>query len=116
MVKPNLNVTVRRLTPTASVLDIHGEVTGFGERVLMDAYTQATGQGARTLALNFANLDYMNSSGIGLIVTLLVRAQRQKQRLVAFGLSDHYRQIFDLTRLNEAITIYPDESAVLARG
>ena len=45
----------------------------------------------------------MNSSGIGLLVTLLIRIQRQKQRLVAYGLTDHYIQIFELTRLNEAI-------------
>jgi anti-sigma B factor antagonist len=51
----------------------------------------------------------MNSSGIGLLVTLLIRAQRQKQKLLACGLNDHYRQIFELTRLNEAITIYSTE-------
>jgi anti-sigma B factor antagonist len=55
----------------------------------------------------------MNSSGIGLLVTLLIRANRQKQRLLASGLSEHYRQIFELTRLNEAITIYPTEKEAL---
>ena len=45
----------------------------------------------------------MNSGGIGLLVTLLVRAQRQHQQVLAYGLSDHYRQIFELTRLDEAV-------------
>ena len=52
----------------------------------------------------------MNSSGIGLLVTLLLRVQRQKQQLRAFGLSEHYQQIFELTRLNEAIGIYDAEA------
>jgi anti-sigma B factor antagonist len=56
----------------------------------------------------------MNSGGIGLIVTLLIRANRQGNRLVAIGLNDHYRQIFGLTRLDEAITIFDDEAAALA--
>jgi anti-sigma B factor antagonist len=56
----------------------------------------------------------MNSGGIGLLVTLLVRAQRAKQRLLAFGLSDHYRQIFELTRLDDAIAIHDSEPNVLA--
>jgi anti-sigma B factor antagonist len=56
----------------------------------------------------------MNSSGIGLLVTLLIRANRQKQRLLAYGLSEHYRQIFELTRLNEAISIYNSEAEALA--
>jgi anti-sigma B factor antagonist len=55
----------------------------------------------------------MNSGGIGLLVTLLVRANRQKQALFAFGLSDHYRQIFELTRLDEAVGIYETESDAL---
>ncbi len=114
MSKPNLTIHVRQVAPATAILDIHGEVTGFGENALMDAYTQASNQGARTICLNFTDLEYMNSSGIGLLVTLLIRIQRQKQRLSAFGLSDHYLQIFELTRLNEAIGIYSSEAAALA--
>jgi anti-sigma B factor antagonist len=80
----------------------------------MDAYTQATSADAKNIILNFSGLDYMNSSGIGLLVTLLIRANRQKQRLLAAGLSEHYRQIFELTRLNEAISIFPTEEEALA--
>ena len=109
MPKSNVTVSVRNVNPTTSVFDIDGEVTGFAEEVLMDAYTRASLHGAKNIALNFTDLDYMNSSGIGLLVTLLVRVQRQKQKLLAFGLSEHYKQIFELTRLNEAIGIYETE-------
>jgi anti-sigma B factor antagonist len=105
---------VRKLSPRASVIDIVGEITGFAEATLMDTYAQASNGGATSIILNFSQLEYMNSSGIGLLVTLLVRAQRQRQKLLAYGLSDHYRQIFDLTRLNEAIGIYESEAAALA--
>ncbi|MGI9585014.1 MAG: STAS domain-containing protein, partial [Acidimicrobiia bacterium] len=64
--------------------------------------------------LNFTDLDYMNSGGIGLLVTNLIRAQRSGHRLMAFGLTDHYREIFNLTRLDEAIEIFPDEAAATA--
>ena len=110
MPKPNVTIGIRRVSAATAILDIQGEVTGFAEDVLMDAYTQASSQGARVIALNFTHLDYMNSSGIGLLVTLLVRVQRQKQQLRAFGLSEHYQQIFELTRLNEAIGIYGAEA------
>ncbi len=113
MNKSNVTMTVRKASSGASVIDIQGEINAAAEPVLMDAYNQATATGARTILLNFTNLHYMNSSGIGLLVTMLIRARRQNQRLAAFGLSDHYRQIFDLTRLNEAITIYDDEAEAL---
>ena len=71
-------------------------------------------EGTKFLVLNFAGLDYMNSSGIGLIVTLLIRANRQGQQLKAVGLTEHYRHIFHLTRLDEAIPLIDDESEAMA--
>jgi anti-sigma B factor antagonist len=80
----------------------------------MDAYGRASGEHTRWVILNFSDLEYMNSSGIGLLVTLLVRANRQKQRLLAYGLTEHYRQIFQLTRLDEAIAIHGNEPEAIA--
>jgi anti-sigma B factor antagonist len=78
----------------------------------MAAYNQA-GEKTAAIILDFSGLDYMNSGGIGLLVTLLVRANRQKQKLLACGLNEHYKQIFELTRLDEAITIHDTEQAAL---
>jgi anti-sigma B factor antagonist len=64
--------------------------------------------------LNFADLDDMNSSGVGLLVTLLVRAKRQGQRLAAFGLSEHHREILRVARLDEAIKVYDDETRAVS--
>ncbi len=76
---------------------------------MAEAFADASGDGAQAVILNFDRMDYMNSSGIGLLVTLLIRAQRGKQKLLACGLSEHYRQIFQLTRLDEAIGIFDSE-------
>lgn len=114
MSEATLRTTVRAVSPEASVIDIVGSVTRAGEAELTSAYQQASGGRTRAVVLNFEGLEYMNSSGIGLLVTMLVRANRQKQQLYAYGLSDHYQDIFALTRLSEAIHIYPDEHAALA--
>jgi anti-sigma B factor antagonist len=111
MSAPAITMDVRRFGDSVAVVDIKGEVTAACEPVLMSAYEQA---GATSkLVLNFAGLEYMNSGGIGMLVTLLVRANRQRQQLAAYGLSDHYREIFELTRLDEAITIYDSEESAL---
>lgn len=109
-----LATNVRKPNPSVGIIDIKGEISGLAESILMDAYSAASSGGARTIILNFRDLSYMNSSGIGLLVTLLIRTQRQKQRLLACGLNEHYRHIFELTRLNEAIHVYDDEAAALA--
>ena len=105
---------VRRGSDATRIIDITGDITAQSEDVLMDAYGRASEDGVSSIVLNFSSLDYMNSGGIGLLVTLLVRAQRQRQSVLAYGLSDHYRQIFELTRLDEAVHILDSEEAALA--
>lgn len=113
MPEATVKMTVRRVNPTTSIVDIVGDVSAFAENVLMQAYDEASEATTRAIILNFTDLAYMNSSGIGLLVTLLIRTNRQKQRLLAYGLSDHYQRIFQLTRLNEAILTFPSEEAAL---
>jgi anti-sigma B factor antagonist len=114
MPQANVTLSVRQVAPSVSIIDIHGEINGFAEEALMRAYAQANTPGTRVVIMNFSGLEYMNSSGIGLLVTLLIRIKRNRQQLLAYGLSDHYRQIFELTRLNDAIGVYTSEAEALA--
>jgi anti-anti-sigma factor len=116
MFQAKVSMVVRKISTETSLIAIEGEVNRYSENALMEAYTRASEGGTRNIILDFNRLDYMNSSGIGLLVTLLVRVQRQGQRLMAIGLNEHYRQIFELTRLNEAIQVFPDEEAALAEA
>ena len=109
MPQANITLQIRPVNGIASIIDIQGELTAFAEKQLMKTYTEASPPGTRAILLNFSGLEYMNSSGIGLLVTLLIRVNRQKQRLLAYGLSDHYRHIFRLTSLADAIQICADE-------
>ena len=114
MIQGNMKLITRRLDDLNIVFDISGEVTSAAENQMTEAYTQATTDGVRNIILNFTGLDYMNSSGIGLLVTILIRAQRKNQRLLAYGLNQHYEKIFELTRLDEAIGIFESETEILA--
>lgn len=111
---PIVAMTVRHPLDGAAVIDISGEVTAACEGTLGSAYESASIPGTQRIVLNFTDLAYMNSGGIGMLVTLLVRANRQHQQVRAFGLSEHYRQILALTRLDEAISVHDDEASALA--
>jgi anti-sigma B factor antagonist len=106
----NVTMTVREASPRVRVIDIEGEITSFSEKEITSAHEEAAQGGVDAVVLNFEGLDYMNSGGIGLIVTTLIRAQRSGHRLMAFGLTKHYHQIFALTRLDEAIEIFDTEA------
>jgi anti-sigma B factor antagonist len=114
MLDTKVTMAVRFPAAGISIVDIQGDITGASEEALMAAYDEASKNGTKSIILNFSDLDYMNSSGIGLLVTMLIRVQRHKQKLLAYGLSDHYQQIFELTRLNEAIGIYENEASATA--
>jgi anti-sigma B factor antagonist len=109
MPQAQVTMDVRKVNDKVSVIDVKGELTAFAEGVLMQAYNQASDGKVRAIILNFEGLEYMNSSGIGLLVTLLIRVNREKQRLLTYGLTEHYRNIFQITRLDDAITIHDSE-------
>ncbi|HYN88603.1 MAG TPA: STAS domain-containing protein, partial [Ardenticatenaceae bacterium] len=102
MAEPKVTMTVRKPGNRVSIIDVQGEVTAAADKQLSAAYDEASESGARSIILNFTGLEYMNSSGIGLLVTLLIRINREKQRLLTYGLSEHYRNIFQITRLDDA--------------
>jgi anti-anti-sigma factor len=90
-----------------AVLMLAGDVNGGAEAALLDAY-HATGE-AGVVLLDFTGVDYINSTGIALIVGILAEARKQGRELQARGLAEHYREIFRITRLSDFMTILDDE-------
>jgi len=86
-----------------AVLLLAGDISGGAETTLLDAYN-ATGD-ARVVVLDFAGVDYINSTGIALIVGVLAEARKQGREVQARGLAEHYREIFRITRLSDFMTI-----------
>jgi anti-anti-sigma factor len=98
----------------AAILDLHGEINAFAENALNQAYLQAEGDSPVSIVLNFTDVSYINSTGIALIVGLMALARKNHRQLSVYGLSDHYVEIFQITRLVDFLTLYPDEASALA--
>lgn len=114
MSQDKLSATVRKVSPYANVIDIKGEISSLSEQALTAAYAKATEGNIRTVIFNFTGLDYMNSFGIGMLVMLLIRARREGKNIVGYGLSDHYKNIFEVTKIDQVIPIYSTEAIALA--
>jgi len=104
---------VRHHRPRIAVIELHGEINGFAEEALNAAYDEAEREAPESVLLNFADVDYINSTGIALIVTLLAKARNAHRRLLSCGLSEHYVEIFNITRLADFMSVYPDEASAL---
>ena len=97
-----------------AVIDLSGEINGFAQEVLDAAYAEAESNDPEAILLNFEDVDYINSTGIALIVGLLARARASKRRLLACNLSEHYMEIFDITRLSDFMSVFPDEESAMS--
>ena len=111
----HINVEVR-LEPGVAVLDMTGEINGFAEEALNAAYAEAESSDPKAVLLNFEGVDYINSTGIALIVGLLAKARVSKRPLVAYGLSEHYVEIFEITRLSDFMGVFPDEQSAIVEA
>lgn len=87
------------------VIALRGDVTGVAAEALEAGYAQAAGDGPTSVVLDFAATDYINSSGLAVIVGLLAQARGSGIEIRAQGLSEHYREIFEITRLSDFMTI-----------
>jgi anti-anti-sigma factor len=90
-----------------------GTVNRAAKEALEAAYHEATSEPGRVL-LDFSGADYINSTGIAVIVGILAMARAEDRVVAAFGLTDHYREVFNITRLADFMTIYDDETAAVA--
>ena len=91
---------------------LRGRIDREGDTALADASSRAAALGAPVVELDFSAVDYINSTGIALIVRLLAEARRDRREVKARGLSEHYREIFRITRLSDFVTLEDDEAVV----
>jgi anti-anti-sigma factor len=111
MAATELRAAVRHRGDVA-VVDLTGDVDRSAAPVLQEAWTEAAQAGGPVL-LNFEQVGYINSTGIAVIVGVLARARAEHRELAVYGLSEHYRQIFTITRLSDFVGLYPDEETAV---
>jgi anti-anti-sigma factor len=110
-VSPRFSIRIPRARVV--VLDLAGDLRGDAREDMEATYADAAAREPQAVVLNLTDVEYIDSTGIALLVSLLARARRDGRDLCAYGLSDHYREIFAITRLSEFIHVYADEPTAL---
>src|SRR5262245_45447313 len=86
-----------------AVVELSGQISAGAEAGLQQAYAEVSGE--PKVLLDFSGVEYINSTGIALIVGILAEARKNGQELQATGLAEQYREMFRMTRLGEFVTI-----------
>jgi anti-anti-sigma factor len=91
--------------PGEARIHCQGDLNGRADAALETAYAEAAAIGEGRVTLDFERCGYINSTGIALIVRLLTAARADGRTVRAVGLTPHYQQIFEITRLADYMEI-----------
>jgi anti-sigma B factor antagonist len=92
--------------PPLMTIALRGELTSPDGDAVLDAYRRATAQGARSIVVDFAGVELMNSGGISQIVGILTETRKTRQRLLFAGLTPHYRKILTMMGLTRYAQVF----------
>ena len=68
------------------------------------------------ILLDFRKAEYINSSGIAIIIQMLLESSKSgKQTVGIFGLSPHFTKVFTMVGVAKYATLSPDEESALAK-
>jgi len=114
MPSDRLTAELREEAPDGVRIHLQGDVDSAADAALTAAGAEVVARDPRRVILDFGDVDYINSTGIALIVRLLAEARRDHREVIAEGLSEHYREIFRITRLSDFLTIADPSAATPA--
>jgi len=108
-----LKVHVRPATG-AAVVELHGDVSADGEQAIHEGYAEAVGIGGGTVLFDLSGAQYINTSGISVLITVVMGAKKAGQTVLVSGTSPHYRKVFDLVRFSSFVSMFDTEAEALA--
>jgi anti-anti-sigma factor len=104
----------KRKTDDASIIELHGDVNSDGDAAIKGAYHEAVAGGAKTILFNMSKTEYINTSGISVLIAVVMEAKKAGHKILVSGVSPHYKKVFDLVRFSVYVTMFDTEEAALA--
>jgi len=95
-----------------SVLRLSGDMSSSSREALMGSYAGASKN--HPVLLDFTKVDYINSSGIALVIQVMMEAAKSGQKVAAFGLTPHFEKVFTMVGITKYAKLYKDQSAAVA--
>ena len=95
-----------------AVLRFSGDISSASKEPVLGAWQNVAGGGP--VLLDFSKVDYINSSGIALIIQILMEADKTGQKVAAFGLSPHFQKVFTMVGIGKYAGLHKDEATAAA--
>jgi anti-anti-sigma factor len=96
-----------------TVLRYAGDITSASKDAVLGRYQELPGN-TKCILLDFSAVDYLNSSGIALIIQMMIAAGKSGQNIQTFGLKPHFQKVFAMVGITKYTTLHPNETAARA--
>jgi anti-anti-sigma factor len=110
-------VTVEELPSTSgdpiTVLRFSGDITSASQPAVMGTY-EGLPDTAKRILLDFSKVEYLNSSGIALVIQMMIAASKRGQAIRSFGLSPHFQKVFTMVGITKYTSLHADEASACA--
>jgi anti-anti-sigma factor len=115
-VQTDTRTTIDRTTSPSgvaiSVMRFTGDISSTSKESVHGAWQGLAGNGP--VLLDFSKVEYINSSGIGLIITMLMEADKAGQKVAIFGLTPHFQKVFTMVGIGKYAGLHKDEATAAA--
>jgi anti-anti-sigma factor len=97
-----------------TVLRFEGDIASTSKDAVLGSYQALNKASNKIILLDFTKVDYINSSGIALVIQMLIEAANNGQKVYAYGLSAHFTKVFTMVGITKYAGLFPDQNAALA--
>ena len=109
---------VEQLTSPAghpvTVLRFEGDIASTSKDAVLGTYQALPKESVRLVLLDFSKVDYINSSGIALVIQMMIEASNSAQMIYAFGLSAHFTKVFTMVGITKYARLFPNQAEAMA--
>ncbi len=97
-----------------SVMRFAGDITSTSEAAILGTFQGLSPDTSKRILLDFSQVEYLNSSGIALIIQLMYAASKNGQAIQTFGLTPHFQKVFTMVGITKYTQLHSDEATACA--
>jgi anti-sigma B factor antagonist len=95
-----------------TVLRFTGDISSTSRDTVIGSYERVAK--SQPVLIDFSKVDYINSSGIALVIQMLMEANKADQKIAAFGLTPHFQKVFTMVGITKYAALHRDEATAIA--
>jgi anti-anti-sigma factor len=96
-----------------TVLRFIGDITSTSQAAVLGTY-QGLPDTAKQILIDFSKVEYLNSSGIALVIQMMIAASKKGQMIQSFGLTPHFMKVFTMVGITRYTKLHTDEASAIA--